>query len=493
MGKTHLRTRPGLFLPLPWESNGAVSSDSKPPAPEPGRRPRLGVFAAGTLILGALAFLATLGSFAEHRTPALIAMLTAGAAWIAVIPLAARGHARLAIVLPLAVAMRLVTLGGDLGLSDDLWRYGWEGGLVLEGKSPYAQAPNSPSLASERERWREVFERMNNPDVSAAYPPVTQIFAAAVVATQAASLPPGPLERALRLAFSLADLFVLWPLIVLLKKRGLSSGLAVIWAWSPLVVWEFASSAHFDSLGIFLLLWSAAVLIPASDAKLDIRSALGGSLLSLAFMTKYLPLVAAPYLFVRRPRSATAGAIAAFLATVLLGFSAVAMLDGGLAGVFSGLGEYGLRWESWNLTYRFVEPLFNSLGERSEGLSDPRRLGRLAIGAVAAVFALWHLLRQTEPLIAVFSVLAAFLILTPTLHPWYLTWILPFLAFVPGRLATSWLWLAAASPLLYWPLTGWQARAEWVEPAWLWPSVALPFFLLLAFGVFRRPREVEPR
>jgi hypothetical protein len=85
---------------------------------------------------------------------------------------------------------------------------------------------------------------------------------------------------------------------------------------------------------------------------------------------------------------------------------------------------------------------------------------------------------------ASFVLVGAFLVLTPTLHPWYLTWIVPFLAVQP-----SWAWrvLVALVPLSYWPLAAWRHEGVWREPAWLWPLVALPFLaLLLAELVHRR-------
>ncbi|MBC8451457.1 MAG: hypothetical protein H8D72_01980, partial [Planctomycetes bacterium] len=62
-------------------------------------------------------------------------------------------------------------------------------------------------------------------------------------------------------------------------------------------------------------------------------------------------------------------------------------------------------------------------------------------------------------------------------------------ALAPRGTARAWFWLAAASPLLYWPLVGWQARGEWLEPAWSWPLLAIPFFLLfgLDWGAAKSP------
>ena len=459
---------------------------------------------AGGVILAAFLLVLLGGNFSAARPLFLGAMLVAGSAWLVGLWTARRGVGRLWVIVSLALVMRLVALGSDMGLSDDLWRYAWEGGLVLEGKSPYAAAPEAPELTAEREAWAGIFERMNNTEISAAYPPVTQYFAAAVVWLACGSagalsptdssieastaLPRVPdavarVERFLRVGFALADLLVLWPLVALLRRRGLGDGLALAWAWSPLVVLEFAGSAHFDSLGILLLVGAVWALAQGTGGA---QRSFGAFLLGLAFLTKYLPLLAAPYLLVRRRLAHALLAVGVFGASVGLGFYSISSLHGGLRGVFAGLGEYGLRWESWNLVYRYVEPLFDSLGPRSEGFVDPRRLGRLVVGGLLAWLLLRWFLRRVETTRAIFWALGAFLILTPTLHPWYLTWILPFAALAPRGTARAWWWLAAVSPLLYWPLVEWQARGEWLEPAWSWPLVALPFFLLLGTDLARR-------
>ena len=74
--------------------------------------------------------------------------------------------------------------------------------------------------------------------------------------------------------------------------------------------------------------------------------------------------------------------------------------------------------------------------------------------------------------------------LSPTLHPWYLTWALPFLACFPSR---AWTWLLALAPLCYSVVARWQLEGLWQEPAWLWPLWALPFLALLLRERLRRP------
>ena len=204
--------------------------------------------------------------------------------------------------------------------------------------------------------------------------------------------------------------------------------------------------------------------------------------LGAAFLVKFLPLLAFPFLLRRGTARQIAQRSAALGVILALGLLPVLALEGGFTGIFDGLANYGLRWESWNLMHRFVEPLFTVFGDRDDTWTDPRKLSKLFTGGLACLWILGLFLRKEAPLRATGLALCAFLLVSPTLHPWYLAWIIPFLAFSPGR---AWAFLVAASPLLYWPLTSWQIDGQWIEPGWLWPAVALPFYGLLLLDTLR--------
>ena len=455
---------------------------------------RLRLGGIGALLIGAGFWLSGAGDLAHHRGLVIGLMLTMGGLWATGLVLTRRVEEPqrvpgvLPLVLVVAVALRIFALGAEPNLSDDVWRYVWEGGLVAEGKSPYAQAPDAPVLAPERAAWPEVYQAMNNTDVSAAYPPVTQVAAAAVVALSGGPTEAESARQGLRIFFSLADLLVLLPLGVLLRRRGLPDALLITWAWCPLIVFEFAASAHFDSLGVLLLLSAIALLEPcpkgAPQSRLAprLRGGLGLTALGAAFLVKFLPLLAFPFLLGRGTARQVAQRSAGLGLVIMLGLLPVLLLEGGFTGIFDGLANYGLRWESWNLMHRYVEPLFTIFGDRDNTWTDPRKLSKLATGGVACLWILRLFLRGEAPLRATGLALGAFLLVSPTLHPWYLAWIIPFLAFSPGR---AWAFLVVASPLLYWPLTSWQIDGQWIEPGWLWPVVGLPFYALLLVDVFR--------
>ncbi|MDP6520612.1 MAG: glycosyltransferase 87 family protein [Planctomycetota bacterium] len=441
-------------------------------------------------ILLGLLLVAVSGSFAEHPARHLSGLAMAGLGWLLAVALARStggeeaANPALGWILLGSLALHLVAWGGNAQLSDDVQRYIWEGHLVLEGESPWAAAPDAPERAAQREARPELFRRVNHPSVSAAYPHLTQAANALVVAAAGATTEVlgGNEQRrgpaAMGLFYGLWSLAISWPLSRLLRRRGLSPRLLVVWAWCPLVPLEFADSAHLDSLGIFLLLAALDLFEGARSTSGEPQDesgppgeSVGVLLLAAGILVKFLPLCLLPALL----RGRRAGQRMALL---LLGLLALALpfllLSGGLQGWTTGLGQYALKWESPNLLYRVVEGALTPFNSLAPG-TPAEALGRILAGLILLALAVgaWRL--RVEPLETGAALLAGYLLLSPTLHPWYLTWIIPFLAFLPAARARPWLWLIFCAPLLYWPLTEYQAGRGWLEPSWLWPVIVLPF------------------
>ncbi len=467
------------------------------PGGDPGRETgQLGAFALALVPILAAALVPVLfGPFAAAPGLHLAAFAVAGAAWLFALGLAGRGRGRLGLVWAGALVLRLIALAADPQLSDDQQRYLFEGALVLDGKSPYAAAPADPEREAERERWAPVAAAVNHPEVPAAYPPGAQaLFALAVGLAggrEALATEEGARRGlfAVRLVFTACDLLVLALLGALLRRRGRPPALAVAWGWSPLVLLAYPASGHFDSAGIALLLaalwmWSGA----GREGPRGPRAVFGAVLLGLGAAEKFLRLVALGGL-------ARAGRGAVFLAGAALGALValhlpLLLFDGGLRGLGAGLGQYAAVWESTPLLYRFVEPALEHFGERDGSWSDPRRLGRAAVGALwlLAMALLWR--ARVRPVEAAAAGLTLFLLLSPTVHPWYLTWIVPFAALLRARTLA---WLAAAGPLLYAPVGAWQTRGLWEEPTWLFPLFLGPLLLLGIWDwIAHRARGADP-
>ncbi len=386
--------------------------------------------------------------------------------------------------------LRVPLLCSDLELSDDCHRYVWEGRLVAEGISPYAFSPSSPELAAYRERWEPTFARVNHPSVSAAYPPLAELVFAGTISLAGRSDAPAGSILAFRLLFAVCDLLVSIVLVSWLRRNQQPLLLALAWAWCPLVALEYAGSAHFDALAILFLL--SALLLHERTAKGDGRrrnssDATVLALLGAGGLLKLLPAALLPFAL-RRSRSWKV--LYGLLIVFGLALGPFLFWKGGFSGVWRGVTEYAFRWESFSLVFRWIEAFWDRYLERDEGWLDPRRVARMCVGAIWLLVA-WNAWRARLDLgRTAFRLVAAFLLFTPTLHPWYLTWSAPFLARWPSR---AWAYLLASAPLLYWPLTEWKEREVWLEPSWLWPVVALPFLVALAAEVILERRGARAR
>jgi hypothetical protein len=340
-----------------------------------------------------------------------------------------------------AGVLRLTLLFRPPDLSDDIYRYIWDARVAAAGISPYAYAPADRELGIISERPA----RLTHSDVRTVYPPVAQAAFRAGRLIGRDALP-------LKALFAAADLSIV-PLILALGGPGAGFG-AALYAFHPLATTESAAEGHLDSLGIALLLATLVTLA----GKRRVRA---GVAFALSVLTKYVPAVAAIAL-VRRGRLPFA---AAFLAT---GTAIWLVATRGGPSPASGLLVYASRWEFNSVLYPAAAALFAEGDaparaktvyiDLKEHLGNPswmQRLfpffyadffARMALAAVLAAVLLviaWHA-RDDEG--AVFASLAALLLASPTLHPWYLLWILPFAA---RRREPAFLYLSFAAPLAY--------------------------------------------
>jgi len=75
-------------------------------------------------------------------------------------------------ILMVALLLRLMFLFTPPQLSDDIYRYLWDGSTMLRGTNPYASAPSTVKPAPE---LAVVHSRINHPDYVTIYPPMAQV------------------------------------------------------------------------------------------------------------------------------------------------------------------------------------------------------------------------------------------------------------------------------------------------------------------------------
>jgi len=440
-----IRSAEGLDL----GSRGSPDDGDPPPARTAAWKVLL---PAGLTQLGLLALLGWWPG-ARWPWPALFLVLAAFGAYLAAairVKDLAGGHL---LVWVLAIAMRLVFLPLSPELSDDVWRYLWDGHVQLSGVNPYLFAPSAPELAELRTTWHGL---INNPDVPTIYPPFAQLAFLAI------ALVGGTVLQA-KLLFLGFDLATGWLLGRVAHLTGRSRRLTqLLYLWSPLLVVEVGWNAHLEPLGLFGLV--LVVLL----ARAPVSAGVAGALSAL---TKLAPAAAVPPL-TRRLGWRFAAAFAATFALLYLPYA------GAGSALFTGLRTYAQHW-------RFMEGPFALLEAVLPGPRSPRwAAAALVVGVVG-----WSTLRRFRPEKALFWILGAGLLLTPTLHPWYVLWILPLAAL---RVSRPWILLSGLAFVGYFGFGAYQATGSWTQPGWLRLVMWAPVLFLLLLDAARLWRDAVP-
>ena len=241
----------------------------------------------------------------------------------------------------------------------------------------------------------EVWEGINHRRMPAIYPPLFQLAVRGVTAVHDSI-------TAMKSFLVLCEIVALGLLALVLRRRGLGAERLLVLAWSPLALVEIAGSGHNEAFG---MMWLVAALL-ALDLDRPLLSALAAS---AGFMAKLLPgLVAVAWARRYRPGHVLAA----------LGLAALLVwpyLDAGRTLFFS-LSRFARFW-------RFNETLFAPLAELLGSHAAAVRAG-VAITLALALLLAW---RRTEPVAAALAVVAASLLLSPNVLPWYPLWFVPLL------------------------------------------------------------------
>jgi alpha-1,6-mannosyltransferase len=371
----------------------------------------------------------------DTHVPEFVALaLAAGVFYLIAVYLVERFRPRgwsLLIVLAGAVAFRLIALPAAPPLSEDIYRYQWEGRAVRAGINPYTVTPSSPGLAWLQDPRHPI---LTGRATAAVYPPLAELALSWVKTV------PG-----YKRLFTLFDLASVLVLLFLLDLKGEPLSRVVTYAWNPGVVISFALCGHHDSLAILTLLAANLFIIGG-------RPAMSIAFLALSFLCKLFAGTLLP-LFLRGTRWSLA---AIFGALVLLGYLPFASAGPRL---WQGLGDFARGWESNDSLFRLIRLAGN----------NPSQAELISLSLLAGLVAYAAKLRM-EPLHASLVIIAGVVFLSPDAFPWYFTWFVPFLCFY------------AQAPLLLTSVTSVLGYAPVVAYAAGQPYRDSPFILALEYA-----------
>lgn len=304
----------------------------------------------------------------------------------------AESRRALALCLALAALWRVPLVLMPPIFSSDVYRYVWDGRIQRLGYNPYLLVPSDPA---HHELHTAETLLMNHLDLPTPYPAGAELFFRAVMTVHGSA-------RAMKSAITICDGATAAILLLWLGSSDRNAWWVLAYAWNPLVSLEGAGSGHIDLLGALCLIVAAFMLSRG-------RRTIAALALAFGVAVKFLPVVLVP-LFWRRVRIRDVALALVLLILLYLLF----------------LGPHGLPMGSV-ITYlslwRINGPLYRALGSilpNAVLLPLPVALG-LAVAA-------WAGRRWAPDSPETWAWPAAVaLLFAPTVFPWYLLWLTPFL------------------------------------------------------------------
>lgn len=414
-------------------------------------------------------------------------------------------------LIAVALVVRVVFLGAQPLLSDDIFRYVWDGRVAAHGINPFLHPPNAQALANLRDA--AIWPHINHASVSTIYPPGAQFLF-----WLNALLGGGThLLRAIFLAVEAIGLAGAWWILSRLSPNIDSAHLKLAfstYALCPLVFIETAWSGHLDVVAWTTLIVALLLLMRASTKRALI---LGGALFGVSIATKFLGVLVLPHILFGARSAKESTFVAAcrrrliFLgvAASIVGLSYLPYTDAKTK-LFSGFGTYASTWKGNDGPFRLASEFGESLLERWalpqtnkdktvlhfarydhfakehgftriwQGQEVPatsftaeqiaHTLAKLIAAFLIGLALLWALLVRRDLLAGTLVIFWTLFFVAPVVHPWYVAWLLPFAAL---RRSPSTLVFAPAVLLAYLAWLNARSGGIWQVPTWA---------LILEFG-----------
>jgi hypothetical protein len=189
----------------------------------------------------------------------------------------------------LSIFFRLIFLFSEPVLSDDYYRFIWDGTLNLNGINPFLHLPNFYVVAGNEINGLtpQLFELLNSPEYFTIYPPVCQlVYSLGALAPEGNYLASAVI---MRICVLLAEIGTIIYLQKILKHFGLDSRKVLLYALNPLIIVELVGNLHFEAFMICFLLMAVFYLLEG-------KNRISALFFCLSVISKLLPLMLLPLL-----------------------------------------------------------------------------------------------------------------------------------------------------------------------------------------------------
>jgi hypothetical protein len=288
-------------------------------------------------------------------------------------------------------------------LSDDVYRYAWDGLVQHQSINPYRYAPIDKEL--DYLKSSTIFTDINHKSYKTIYPPVAQYIFYLSGITK--FLHPFII---LRIIYLLIELIMI---LIVIRTFPLLTNNCIIYLFCPLIIIESYIGIHIDIVGISLLVLSILFF-----KKKNFYISFG--LLGLSILIKYISIIVVPIYILEtynndKKKLSIIKYIFFLISVIVLCF--IPYITAGKK-IFESFLMYNNNWE-------FNSSLFYLLNNIN--LFSPRVLSMLILCIVLMIIFFNHFSFEKKIMYSLF----VFIMCTHTVYPWYLIWLSCFIIFFP--------------------------------------------------------------
>lgn len=362
----------------------------------------------------------------------------------------------------IGLGFRLAFLVSFPALSDDFYRFIWDGELLNKGFNPYHWLPSE--FPNELENKEALLKGMNSPNYFSVYPPVLQYLFSISVRFFSQSMLSAIVS--MRVLIILAEVGNFFLIKRILKQVELPQKSVLIYFLNPLIIIELTGNLHFEACMIFFFLVAVYALLKPTTTRI-VWSALA---CAMAFLTKLIPLILVPIIWKKL------GVRKSVWFTLLLLFSilllSIPIIDGqGLQNISRSLDLYFETFE-FNASIYYV---LRYIGFEWRGYNMIHTIGPiLTFVSSLGMFYFLFLRKQSDwegSFKGLLFALSLYYMLAMIVHPWYISFLVLIGCFTNYAYPILWSFLAFLSYSAY----------QWLPIAESPYLLSLEYLLLLSF------------
>lgn len=371
-----------------------------------------------------------------------------------------------------AVLCRAVLLFAFPNLSDDIYRFLWDGHLITDGISPFLQTPSQylESLGNDPGKYGLLYDRLNSPDYYSIYPPVCQmVFSASAWIFEDNLFWSAVFMKSI---FLISETITIYFLLKLTQLLRLPQRRVLLYALNPLVIIELCGNLHFEAIMVLFLVLALWTFVRR-------RYKLFGFFMALSVGAKLLPLLFLPFFLKRMRLRDLAAAGITFCVTLLLLF--LPFIDQELIQhLFASINLYFQKFEFNASIYYLVR----WVGFQIKGYNVIQTAGPLLSLATMGIILYMAYKERTRGFktLLEFMLLAfsCYLFFATTVHPWYLTIPILLSVFTFYRYPMFWSGLICLTYVNY-------AYNPYHENLWVVALEYMVVYLIFLMEVFKFP------